>query len=140
MHCIFFYVYLVRRFSTPTDEAGKVREPWHEFQSIEQQHLINSEWAFIPQVFGSIRQYVDRIRYNTQCLPKCFTWHSLNYIVSLSRKMRTLYLSKDQFCQNPSPKSVTDNSRAVLKEHPTYFKPRNKHIKKISYLKIHNIS
>ena len=82
------------RFSTPTDEAGKVREPWTEWQSIEQQHLINSEWAFIPQVFGSIGYYVDRIRYNTQFLPKCFTWRSLNYIVSLSRKMRTLYQEK----------------------------------------------
>ena len=27
-------------------------------------------------------------------LPKCFTWHSLNYIVSLSTKMRTLYQEK----------------------------------------------
>jgi hypothetical protein len=30
-------------------------------------------------------------------LANCFTWHSLNYIVSLSRKMRTLYLCNDQF-------------------------------------------
>jgi Leucine-rich repeat (LRR) protein len=28
-------------------------------------------------------------------LPKCLTWHSLNYIVYLSTKMRTLYLRKE---------------------------------------------
>jgi hypothetical protein len=33
-------------------------------------------------------------------LPKCFTWHSLNYIVSLSTKMRTLYLCNKNYQKN----------------------------------------
>jgi hypothetical protein len=35
-------------------------------------------------------------------LPKCFTWHSLNYIVSSSTKMRTLYLFKINFVRTQS--------------------------------------
>ena len=71
--------------------------------------------------------------------PKCFTWHSLNYIVFLSTKMRTLYLCKDQFYHNPSPKCMTDNVGVVSKGYSIYVKSHNKHIKRISYLKIHSI-
>jgi hypothetical protein len=49
-----YHFYVSCSFSTPTDEAGETREPLLESQSTEQQHLINSKWAFIPQVFGSI--------------------------------------------------------------------------------------
>ena len=53
--------------------------------------------------------------------------------------MRTLYPCKDQFCHHSSLKFITGNAGAVSKGHPTYAKPHNKHIKKTSYLKIHNI-
>jgi len=53
--------------------------------------------------------------------------------------MRTLYRCKDQFCHHPNPKSITGNVGMVMKEHFTYIKSHNKHIKSISYLKIYNI-
>ena len=47
-------------------------------------------------------------------LANCFTWHSLNYIVSLSRKMRTLYLCSDQFFHDLNPRPITGNTRASI--------------------------
>jgi hypothetical protein len=42
-------------------------------------------------------------------------------------------------CHDPNPGFMTGNTGAVSKRHPTYVKPQNGYIKRISYSKIHSI-